>query len=230
MINRDESVIEKKIRILIADDHELIRLALRRVFERYQDLDLVAEARDGDEAIQMALKLIPDVAIIDITMPKLNGIEVTKRIKAKYSNILILILTVHSDTEHIFGIFDAGADGYLTKGSIGEDVVQPIRGLVAGETILSPDVFQQILKHSLRYQTKPTSEINLENLNLREKQILSLAAKGLSNKDIASQLGLSYSTVKSYFAGLFSKLNVRSRTAAVLSVLGSEIFKIDETR
>ena len=122
----------KKITVLLADDHPLMCLALRRILEEHADFEVIAEVRDGEEAVRVATEMVPDVVIMDITMPKLNGLEATRNIKTKCSDILIMVLTVHTDIEHIFGIFEAGADGYLTKSVLGEEVVHSIRGLVSG--------------------------------------------------------------------------------------------------
>lgn len=213
----------KKIRVLIADDHPLVCFALRKLLEEHDDIEVVAEARDGAAAVQAALELVPDVAIIDISMPLLNGLEATRQIKTKCPDLLILILTVHSDIEHIFGIFEAGADGYLTKSVLGEEVIQSIRGLVAGETVLSPEIFRLVLKHALRYPIKSVYLNSVEHITPREQEILLLATRGMSNKEIAEQLGLRPSTIKSLFVGVFSKLGVSSRTEAVIRAMRSGI-------
>ena len=212
-----------RIRVLVADDHPLIRFALRKIFEEHDDIEVVAEVGDGAAAVQAAMELAPDIAIIDITMPVLNGLEATKQIKERVPGVLILILTVHTDIEHIFGIFEAGADGYLTKSVLGEEVVQSIRGLVAGETVLSAEIFRLVLRYALRYPIKPASLNGVEHITPREQEILALAAKGMSNKEIAERLGLRPSTIKSHFGEVFSKLGVSSRTEAVINALRSGI-------
>ena len=213
----------KKIRVLIADDHPLVCFALRKILEEHDDIEVVAEVGDGAVAVQAAMELTPDIAIIDITMPVLNGLEATKQIKGKSPDILILILTVHSDIEHIFGLFEAGADGYLSKSVLGEEVVQSVRGLVAGETVLSPEIFRLVLRHALRYPIKSVSLNKVAHITTREQEILLLAAKGMSNKEIAERLGLRPSTIKSHFVEVFSKLGVSSRTEAVINALRSGI-------
>ena len=218
----------KKVRVLIADDHPLICFALKKIFEEYDDMEVVAEVRDGEAAVKAAVELAPDIAVIDITMPVVNGLEATRQIKAKCPGVLILILTVHSDIEHIFGIFDAGADGYLTKNVLGREVVHSIRGLVAGETVLSPEVFKLVLKHASSYPVKPATLTKVEHLTCREQEILLLAAKGMGNQEIAERLGLRSSTIKSYFVEVFLKLGVKSRTEAVINALRSGIITLIE--
>ena len=217
----------KKITIMLADDHPLVRKALRDVLEKQADFEIVAEAGDGEEAVKIATELVPDVVLMDITMPKLNGIEATRQIKAKCSNIAVLVLTVHDDSEHILGILEAGAAGYLTKRVFGEEVIHAIHSVVAGETVLSAEIFQQILKHAMRYATKPITIAVGEKLTVREIEILNWAAKGKSNKDIAAELNLSQATIKSYLSDIFAKLEVASRTEAVIIGLRAGILTLE---
>ena len=217
----------KKITIMLADDHPLVRKALRDVLEKQADFEIVAEAGDGEEAIKIATELVPDVVLMDITMPELNGIEATRQIKAKCPNIAVLVLTVHDDSEHILGILEAGAAGYLTKRVFGEEVIHAIHSVVAGETVLSAEIFQQILKHAMRYATKPITVAVGEKLTVREIEILNWAAKGKSNKDIAAELNLSQATIKSYLSDIFAKLEVASRTEAVIIGLRAGILTLE---
>ena len=217
----------KKITIMLADDHPLVRKALRDVLKKQADFEIVAEAGDGEEAIKIATELVPDVVLMDITMPKLNGIEATRQIKAKCPNIAVLVLTVHDDSEHILGILEAGAGGYLTKRVFGEEVIHAIHSVVAGETVLSAEIFQQILKHAMRYATKPITIAVGEKLTVREIEILNWAAKGKSNKDIAAELNLSQATIKSYLSDIFAKLEVASRTEAVIIGLRAGILTLE---
>lgn len=209
----------RKITILLADDHPLLRKALRDILEPQEDFEIIAEASDGKEAVRLAIELVPDVVIMDISMPELNGLEATRQIKAKRSNIAILVLTVYSDSERILGILEAGAAGYLTKSVFGDEIVAAVRSVVAGETVLATPVFQQVLKHALRYMTKPLVLEGGEKLTTRELEILKLAARGMSNKDIARELNLSLRTVKGYLVEIFAKLKVGSRTEAVITGL-----------
>jgi NarL family two-component system response regulator LiaR len=201
---------------MLADDHPLLRQALRDVLEKQTDFEVIAEASDGEEAVRLATELVPDVVIMDISMPNLNGLEATKQIKERCPTIAVLVLTVHSDSEHILSILQAGAGGYLTKSVYGDEVTHAVRSLVSGETVLSPAVSQQIFKYAFQHTIKPKRLDVGEKLSTRELEVLGLAARGISNKDIAIKLGLSLRTVKGYLADLFLKLNVASRTEAVI--------------
>lgn len=218
----------KKTRVMLADDHPLLRQALRQVLEKQPDIEVIAEASDGEEAVRFATELVPDVVIMDISMPNLNGLEATRRIKACCPAIGVLVLTVHSDNEHILGILQAGAGGYLTKSVYGDEVVHAVRALVCGETVLARSVSQEIFKYAFRHAIKPTTLNVNDQLSARELDVLNLAAKGISNKDIALRLGLSVRTVKAYLADIFLKLNVASRTEAVIVSLKKGIISIDD--
>lgn len=217
-----------KITVMLADDHPLLRQALRSLLEKQADFEIVAEASDGEAAVNLAQELVPNVVIMDISMPKLNGLEATRQIKVKCPTVAVLVLTVHNDSEHILGILEAGADGYLTKSVFGEEVIQAIRSVVAGETVLSAQVLQQLLKHVLRYPTKPLMLDAGEKLTVRQQEILRLAAKGMSNRDIALTLNLSLRTVKGYMVEIFSKFKVNSRTEAVITALRVGILTISD--
>lgn len=165
---------------------------------------------------------------MDIGMPVMNGLEATRRIKAQCPNIPVLILTVHSDKEHILGILKAGAAGYLTKVSVDSDIIRAIHAIVAGEAVLSPSILQQILSSVTLQPEKTTHSTLCNNLTEREIFILKLAAKGLSNKKIATELSLSEFTIKSYLVDIFSKINVSSRTEAVIVGLKAGVINFSD--
>ncbi len=220
-----------KIRILIADDHPLVSIALKKVFEDYSDFEIVGEASDGEEAVRLTSELSPDVVIMDISMPKLTGLEATRKIKALCPDMLVMILTVHSDLEHIFGIFDAGADGYLVKTSQSEEIIQGVRRLIAGDIVLSLKVFKQVLRHGIQHPfAKTPSHGAIGKVSTREVEILSLASQGLGNKEIAGKMNISVPTVKNYFTDIFNKFNVNSRTEAVIAALRAGIITLDDFR
>lgn len=220
--------LKTKTRIMLADDHPLLRQALRNVLEKQPDFEVIAEASHGEEAVKLATEMLPDIVIMDISMPILNGLEATKQIKATNPSIAVLVLTVHSDSEHILSILQAGAGGYLTKSVYGDEVIHAVRALVSGETVLSPAVSQQIFKYAFQHGSKPKDLGMGDKLSSRELEVLHLAAKGISNKDIAQRLGLSLRTVKGYLAGLFQKLNVASRTEAVIICLRKGILTLKD--
>jgi two-component system, NarL family, response regulator LiaR len=214
------------ITVMLADDHPLVRQALKNLLETRSNMRIIAEAADGEEALKLAAKFQPRVIIMDIGMPVMNGLEATRKIKARYPNIAILVLTVHTDREHILGILEAGAAGYLTKVVFGDDVIRAIEAIVAGEAVLTPLVLQQILKSIPREPDKAILLSSGDNLTPREQLILKLAARGKSNKDIASELNLSVRTIKAHLADIFSKIGVSSRTEAVVSGLKSGILTL----
>ena len=218
----------KKTTILLADDHPLFRQSIRSVLEREPDFQVVAEAGDGEEAVILATQLKPDIVFMDITMPKLDGLEATRKIKASNPNIAVLVLTIHSDDEHILGILEAGAAGYLTKSVFGEEVVQSVRGILAGEMVLSPHVGQRLIKQAARYPTKSVLLEAGEKLSPRELEVIKLAARGMSNKNIADELELTLRTVKGHLANIFAKLHVGSRTEAVIAGLRTGFLSIDD--
>lgn len=222
---------QSNVRILLADDHPLIRQALRDVLEREADFEVVGEASNGREAVDLTQALHPDVVIMDISMPVMTGVEATKEIKASHPLVLILILTVHTDIETIFSILQAGASGYLIKSVFGPGVIHTIRALMEGDLVLAPSVSEELLKYTLSNVKSPVPPVTREyegKLPPRGKEILALAAQGMSNKEIGSRLNISEATVKSYFVEIFQSLNVRSRTEAVFVSLKSGILSLED--
>lgn len=217
-----------KISIIVADDHPLFRQSIRNVLESQPDFLVVAEADNGEEAVKLTAELQPDVVLMDITMPKLDGLEATRQIKASHPNIAVLVLTIHSDDQHIIGILEAGAAGYLIKSVFGEEVIQSVRGVVAGEMVLSPPIGQRLLKQAARYPIRSVPLQAGEKLSPRELEIIKLAARGMSNKSIAADLGLTVRTVKGHLANIFSKLNVGSRTEVVVAGLRAGFLSVDD--
>jgi NarL family two-component system response regulator LiaR len=217
-----------KTRILLVDDHPLVRRALRDILEREPDLEVIGEAGDGVQAIEMTGQHRPDIIIMDISMPLMNGVEATKQIKASNPASAVLILTVHTDVETIFSILQAGASGYLVKSVFGPEVIHTIRAVMDGDMVLSREVSQEVLKYSLHHATKPVRPVLHERISAKGMEVLSLAAKGLSNTEIGAKLGISEATVKSYFVDVFQKLNVRSRTEAIFVSLKSGILSLDD--
>jgi NarL family two-component system response regulator LiaR len=226
-IIRSES---QKIAILLADDHPLLLQALKGLLEKEDDFEIVAEAGDGEEATRLATELKPDVVIMDISMPRLDGLKATRRIKEAYPEIAVLALTVHNDDQSILEILQAGAAGYLVKSIFGEELVQAIRAVATGDMVLSPSIGQRLLKQAARYPTKPVLLEGGEKLSTRELEILKLTAKGMMNKDIALSLGLELRTVKGYLSNIFSKLRVGSRTEAVITGLRSGYLSLDDIK
>jgi DNA-binding NarL/FixJ family response regulator len=208
-----------KITIIIADDHTLVREGTRQCLEREDDFEVIAEAADGNEAVRLVNELKPNVAIVDIAMPNLNGIEAAKQIKKTQPGTAVLALSAYDDDEYIYALLEAGADGYLLKNVRGQQLVDAIRDVCAGEVVLDPHVARKVVKWFSSLSRGQRSENGGEYLSERELGVLKLAAKGMSNKEIAAQLGLSVRTVQSHLGHIFDKLGVSSRTEAVLHAL-----------
>ena len=216
-----------KIRIIIADDHKVVREGTGELLQKESDLDVVGEAGDGEEAVKLVKELRPDVAIVDIAMPKLNGIEATKQIKAISPSTAVLILTAYEYDQYVFALLEAGAAGYLLKDVRGQEVIEAVRAVRAGESVLHPVIARKALDHFVHAEDKNRTS-RLPPLTDREIQILQFAAMGQSNKEIALALSLSVRTVQSHLGNIFNKLKVGSRTEAVLAGLKSGLLTLDD--
>ena len=216
------------VRILIADDHAVVREGTRRILEQEKDLEVVAEAVDGEEAVKLATELKPDVAIIDISMPNLDGIGATKKIKELCPNIHVLILSVYDDDQFVFGLLEAGAAGYLLKNVRSHELVDAVRAVNAGESVLHPSVARKVLDRFVPTSNGLQHRVHFETLSEREKEILKLATGGLSNKEIADRLCISIRTVQGHLTHIFNKLQVNSRTEAVVRGLKEGWVTLDD--
>lgn len=208
-----------RIRILLADDHALVREGTRELLERESDMVVVAEASDGEEAVQLVAEKQPDVVIMDISMPKLNGIEATCQIKDSGSPTAVLVLTAYDDDQYVFAILEAGAAGYLLKDVPIAELVKAIRDVHAGESVLHPVIARKVINRYARHTGEPVEANSVDILTKREFDVLSLAATGMKNHEIAEALVISSRTVQVHLSSVFTKLYVTSRTEAVLHAL-----------
>ena len=218
----------KNIRILLVEDHLITRQGIRHLIEAEKGLSVVGEAGDGVEAVKMAGELDPDVILMDIAMPRLNGIEATEQIKTKHPRIAILILTAYDNDEFIFALLRAGAAGYLLKSVSGDDLIQAIRAVYKGEPVLDPAVAKKVIDYFKMPGEAQGISRPSEHFTTREIDIIKLAAKGMSNKNIADELHLSRRTVEGHLRTIFNKLGVGSRTEAVLYGLRKGWFSMED--
>ncbi|MGB9868270.1 MAG: response regulator [Bacillota bacterium] len=208
-----------RITVLLVDDHALVREGTRELLESHPDIKVVGEAANGEEAVRLAASLRPMVVTMDVSMPGMNGIEATARIKQICPSTAVLALTAYDDDPYVFALLDSGAAGYLLKSARGAELVAAIRAVARGESVLDPAVTTRVVKRALgASRTSCGFEASLRNpLTQRELEVLKLAACGLSNKEIGAKLGISARTVQVHLYRMFAKLNVASRTEAVVT-------------
>jgi two-component system, NarL family, response regulator DegU len=212
------------IRLLLADDHRMLREGLRRTLEE-EGLEVVGEAADGEEALRLAAKLRPDVVLMDVTMPVLDGVEATRQLHEHLPEIPVVILTMHADREVLARAIRAGAAGYLVKDCSTDEVVRTVRLAANGETALSPELAASMLAEAQRVDT-PAEELE-PIISRREEEVLQLVADGLSTSEVAAKLYISIKTVKNHLASIYEKLDSRDRTQAVLRAVRMGIIRLD---
>jgi DNA-binding NarL/FixJ family response regulator len=203
------------IKVLIADDHKMFRQGLRMLFEMEPDIKIVGEARDGIEAEQLAEALQPDVILMDINMPGLDGMEATRRILKTRPDAAIIILTMFREDEHVFQAIRAGAHGYVLKDADSNEVMKAVRAVAAGESVLDTAMTAKVF-NQFKVMSEMTEKTNAEGLTDRELEILSLIAQGSSNREIGDRLFLSEKTIKNYVTSIFQKLQTNDRTQAAV--------------
>ncbi len=212
----------ERIRLLLADDHAVLRQGTAELLRREPDLDVVGEAGNGQQAIEMTRALAPDIVIMDVRMPVLSGIEATRRIRAEMPAVQVLVLTAHDDDQYVFSLLQAGASGYLLKTAPVSELVKAIRLVRAGESPLDPAIARKVVVR-LSSEAKPVPpeqpESARQELTARELEVLQLLARGMNNRAIADALYVSDRTVQTHLTSIFAKLGVASRLEAVLTAI-----------
>ena len=205
-----------RLRVLLGDDHRLLRHGLRKILEEKRELEVVGEAGDGREAVKLAVSLTPDVAILDIGMPLLNGIEATRQIVRRVPTCKVLILSMHADEPYIARALQAGARGYLLKDSAGTDLLRAVAAVAAGKAFFSSAISESMINDYVRRVADASIVDPYESLSEREREIFQLIAEGHSNKDVALILSISPATVETHRARILQKLDVHNTAELVL--------------
>jgi DNA-binding NarL/FixJ family response regulator len=201
---------ERSKKILIAEDHTILREGLKALLLTSRDLEIVGEADDGRKAVQLAEKLFPDLVLMDLSMPRMDGMEAIREIKKRWPQIRVLALTVHKTEEYVLSTLRAGADGYLLKDATHQEMMTAIRSVLGGKRYLSPGVSEKVIEGYLGGKGPVKTQTPWETLTSREREILKLIGEGYKNKDIAAHLGISPKTVEKHRANLMEKLNLHN--------------------
>jgi NarL family two-component system response regulator LiaR len=214
-------MIGRAIRVVVADDHKVVRAGIRELLADEPDIEVVGEARNGHEAVELALAQRPDVVVMDINMPELSGVEATRQIRAAAPAVRVLVLTAYQDDPYFSGLLDAGASGYILKTAEGGDIVRAVRATAAGQSAIDPAVAPRLIARL----TQPVAQSDA--LTERELEVLRLAARGQTNKQIGGALGISDRTVQNHLANIYAKLGVASRTEAVTMGLQRNLISLE---
>ena len=215
------------MRILIADDHVIVREGLRALLEAQHDIEVIGEATNGEEAIAKTMELKPDIVLMDITMPVMNGLEATSKIKQDNAEVKILILTMHEGDEYFFKILEAGASGYFVKGGSSSELISALQAVWRGDVFLYPTMAKKLLGDYLKRVKSGQDRDSYDGLTNREREILKLVAEGYNNQEIASQLFLSPATVQTHRSNIMVKLKLHSRTALTKYAIKHGLISID---
>ncbi|HET8761156.1 MAG TPA: response regulator transcription factor [Nitrospiria bacterium] len=219
----------KKIRVLIADDHQVVRDGLSAILQTKDDIVVVGEAKDGVEAVEKTKQLQPDVVLMDISMPRMTGVEATRKIKEQCPSVRVVVLTMYEEEEYIFDLVKTGVAGYLLKNSDSAQIVKAIRSAAKGESFLHPTIAGKILTeftHMAEGRGKKPAK-GKSDLTEREQGVLQYIAEGKTNKEIANALSISEKTVKNHVRNIFHKLDVYDRTQAAIQAIRRGIIRID---
>jgi len=217
-----------KIRVLIADDHAIVRDGLKAILDAQPDIEVVAEATEGQQAAQQAAQIRPDMVIMDVTMPGMNGLEATRLIKSDNPDVKVLILTMHDNDQYFFQTLQAGASGYFVKGGSSNELVGAIRTVYQGEVFLYPSMAKRLLNNYVKKLRSGPDKDGLDHLTDREKEVLKLVAEGRTNQEIASTLVVSSNTVQTHRGRIMSKLGLHTRTELVRFAIKQGIVPLDK--
>jgi NarL family two-component system response regulator LiaR len=219
----------EKIRLMLVEDHVLVRQGTRELLDREEDLEVIAEAGDGQEAVRLVAEHCPDVILMDIAIPKLNGLEATRQIKAAHPEPAILVLTAYDDDEYIFAFLEAGAAGYLLKDVSASELIKAVRAVYAGESVLHPAVTRKVIDYFAGQHAGAAASSVPTHLTDRELEVLKLTASGMTNREIGQTLDISARTVQVHLSNVFGKLGVGSRTEAVLHAIREGWLSLEDT-
>ncbi len=208
----------ERIRVLLVDDHAVVRQGIRRFLEEDQTIDVIAEASDGAEGIRLVEAHRPDVAVLDIRMPGMTGVEAARRIKDRFPDTRILILTAYDDDPYVFALLEAGADGYVLKTASANELVSAVHTVHRGESALSPEIATKVVRQATSRGPEGAAD-QIEPLTPREIEVLRLVARGMTNREAGQELGISHRTVQGHLASIYGKLDASSRTEAVTEAL-----------
>jgi DNA-binding NarL/FixJ family response regulator len=217
-----------EIRVLLAEDHTIVRKGLRALLEDAKGIEVVDEAENGREAVDKSNQHRPDVVVMDISMPLLNGLEATRRIKEQDSNIKVIILTMHADEEYVLQGLRAGADGYLVKQTAPAELVAAVQAAFHGDSFLSPSISRTVIKEYIRGVESNTEFDSYETLTDREREVLQLVAEGLSVREIAEHLYISEKTARAHRSNLMNKLELHNIAALTIYALRKGVISLDE--
>lgn len=216
------------IRVLLVEDHTIVRKGLRSLLEYEPDIEIVGEAADGREALQKIEELTPDVALMDLAMPGLNGLEATRQSRRRFPHTSVLILSVHTNEEYVLEVLRAGASGYVVKKAAPDELVGAIKAVFAGESYLSPSVSRQVIDDYLRQTANAAEEDSYQSLTDREREVLQLLAEGHTNREVAEMLSISVKTVETHRAHLLEKLGISTLADLIKFAIRKGVITLDD--
>lgn len=225
---KGRDIIAQGIRIVVADAHAIVREGMRSLFDGQDDMSVVGDAGNGEKALELVEQLAPDVIVLDVRMPKVDGIEVARRLRGRHDRIRILVVSAYNLTEYVMSMMEAGADGYIMKTASPSQLIDAVRRVHEDECVLDPEISLIIARQWAGKQA--IGDMPPEPLTRRERRVLQLATQGLANRAIAAELGLSIRTVQRHFSNIYGKLGVSSRIQVVLHALSAGPSDVDRNR